>query len=123
MKPDLSKMSREELERIAALSLTSDPLFQPHKPGRDFEPTMADVIQYIDIEGNEYRGTHSSREKISLSIHSDRVAALKTFASNHDLNVSAAADLLFRVALGDYDEWWYHHGSSPDKSKTKEKKA
>ncbi|MYL22071.1 hypothetical protein GLW04_19540 [Halobacillus litoralis] len=118
MKPDLSSMSREELERLAALSLTNDPLFQHNKPERAYEPSMADVIHYLDIEGLDYKPGITSREKISLSLSSDTVAAVKTFAANHDLAVSAAADLLFRVALGDYDEWWHYNGAKDEEKKS-----
>lgn len=123
MKPDLSSMSREELERLAALSLTNDPLFQHNKPERDYEPTMADVIRHLDIDGLDYKPAIGTREKISLSLNPDTVAAVKTFAANHDLAVSAAADLLFRVAIGDYDEWWHHNGKASKNTNPKDKKS
>lgn len=111
-KPDLSKLPREELEKLASYTVNSDLLFR-YDFARDFEPTIEDVINHIDIHGEDYRIPHGAKEKLSLSVHSDRLAELKTFASNHDLSVSAAADLLFRVALGDYAEWWHHN--APEK--------
>lgn len=123
MPTDYSKFSREELERIAAAAEAQDPLMNLNNLPRSFEPTVDDVIQYLEFHDGSYRIPTGTKEKFSLSMHSDRLAELKTFASNYDLTVSAAADLLFRIALGDLEEWWYHHSPASDTNDQEGKKS
>jgi len=111
MATDYSQFSREELERIAAASEARDPLMNLNNLPRSFEPTAADVILFLEND-NSYRIPMGPKEKFSLSMHSDRLAELKSFASNYDLTVSAAADLLLRIAFGDIDEWFHNHAST-----------
>lgn len=115
MSTDYSKFTREELERIAAAAEAQDPLMNLNNLPRSFEPTASDVILYLENEGS-YRIPHGPKEKFSMSMHSDRLAELKTFATSYDMTVSSAADLLFRIALGDIDEWFYNHSVSNDKN-------
>lgn len=122
MSTDYSKFSREELERIAAAAEAQDPLMNLNNLPRSFEPTASDVILYLENEGS-YRIPHGPKEKFSMSMHSDRLAELKTFASNYDMTVSSAADLLFRIALGDIDEWFHNHSVSNDKNDKEAKKS
>jgi len=98
-----------DLEKIAAAARRTDPLFNSD-PLRDFEPTVEDVVQHIDIEGIAYTFPRSARDRMSLSFDPDRLAAVSDIAIKHDMTISATVDLLLRVALGDYAEWWNNHG-------------
>lgn len=122
MSTDYSKFSREELERIAAASEARDPLMNLNNLPRSFEPTASDVILYLENDGS-YRIPMGPKEKFSLSMHADRLAELKSFASSYDLTVSSAADLLLRIALGDIDEWFHNHSVSDDKNDKEAKKS
>lgn len=106
MSADYSKLTRAELERIAAAAESHDPLMNLNNIRRDFEPTMDDVMQYL-LHGHPYRVPHAAKERFTFTMHPDRLAALKTFSSDHDLSASEGLDLLLRVALGDYDEWTF----------------
>ena len=99
-----------DFQKLAAAARRTDPLFNAD-PLRDFEPTIEDAIQYIDIEGMAYTFPRSARDRMSLSFDPDRLAAINDIAVKHDMTASATVDLLLRVALGDYAEWWAHNGA------------
>lgn len=98
-----------DFQKLAAAARRTDPLFNAN-PDRDFEPTIEDAIQCIDIEGIAYTFPRSARDRMSLSFDPDRLAAVSDIAVKHDMTISATVDLLLRVALGDYAEWWAHNG-------------
>ena len=98
-----------DFQKLAAAARRTDPLFNSN-PLRDFEPTIEDAIEHIDIQGMAYTFPRSARERMSLSFDPDRLAAVSDIATKHDMTISATVDLLLRVALGDYSEWWNHHG-------------
>lgn len=106
---DDMKTKASDLEKIAAAARRTDPLFSTN-PLREFEPTIDDAINHIDIQGIPYTFPRSARDRMSLSFDPDRLAAVSTIATQHDMTVSATVDLLLRVALGDYEEWWNNHG-------------
>lgn len=94
------KPTAKDFETLAARAQRTDPLFNSN-PDRDFEPTVEDVVTRIDWEGIPYDFPHSGREKSSISFDPDRLAAVKTLATQWDMTVSATVDVLLRVALGD----------------------
>lgn len=104
-----------DIDKIVARARRTDPLFSPN-PERDFEPTIEQAIVYVSIEGNTYTFPPSERERMSLSFDPDRLAAVKTIATQHDMTVSSTVDLLLRVALGDWEEWWAHNGGNFQKA-------
>lgn len=104
-----------DYQKIAAAARRTDPLFSSNVD-RGFEPTIQDAIDYIDIQGISYTFPRSARDRMSLSFDPDRLAAVSDIAIKHDMNISATVDLLLRVALGDYEEWWANNGQHIEQS-------
>jgi len=99
----------DAIRKLTEAARRTDPLFSSNVL-RDFEPTVEQVIEHIDIQGESYNFPRAARERMTLSFDPDRLAAVNDIAVKHDMTVSATVDLLLRVALGDYAEWWNHHG-------------
>lgn len=109
----------KDFQKLAAAARRTDPLFNSD-PLRDFEPTIEDAILYISVQGMPYTFPRSARDRMSLSFDPDRLAAVSDIATTHDMTVSATVDLLLRVALGEYAQWWNCHGPRSEDTDQKE---
>jgi hypothetical protein len=104
----------DTLEKIYAKARVTDPLFGDVI--RDFQPSIEQVVQVLDIDQTDYNPP-SGRERINFSLRPDLVTDVQGFAAAHDMSVSTAVDVLLRVALGDYAQWWNENGTDDGEAK------
>lgn len=104
----------DTLEKVYAQARIMDPLFGDVV--RDFQPTIHQVVQVLDIDNIEYNPPNG-RERINFSLRPDLVTDVQGFAADHDMSVSTAVDVLLRVALGDYAQWWNENGTDEEGAK------
>lgn len=104
----------DTLEKIYAKARVTDPLFGD--VSRDFQPTMGQVMKHLVIDENTYTPP-SGRERINFSLRPDLLSDVQRFAAEHDMPVSTAVDVLLRVALGDYAQWWTENGTDGGEAK------
>lgn len=98
----------DSVDKLTEAARRSDPLFG--HLDRDFQPTVQQAIEMISIHGQPY-DPPNGRQRITFSLRPDLVNEIQALASQHDMSTSSMVDLLLRVALGEWHEWWNHNGS------------
>jgi len=100
-------LTSDDLEKLTEAARRSDPLFG--SVVRDFQPTIQQAIQMVSLNGEPY-DPPNGRQRVTFSLRPDLVTEVQGMAAEHDMATSSMVDLLLRVALGEWHEWWNHHG-------------
>jgi hypothetical protein len=97
----------EPTDQFTEAARRTDPLFGHNL--RDFQPTIQQLIEMISIHAEPY-DPPGGRQRVTFSLRPDLVTEVQGMAATHDMPTSAMVDALLRVAIGEWHEWWNHHG-------------